>query len=268
MTNLFIPLEIQFHILSFACEDWLQQSNLRRVCSAWRAYVNTSRGALLARYSEDVQLKCAGYFRSSPLHLHNAVGCYRGFVRLPQSKFAPCRFDRDGLGKIIGVSDEIDLSDFLDDPVLKPTGSADGNVQAFTLIAARAARLRGPPRVPFQLRLADGKVGTYLRGISDCVNEILGRKIPFLDSGCGSCEYKSDDDGDHENTLVARAETDVFTLSSEEPGLKKWKYFTTRLRILKDGDGTQFFFLLVAPQCVCQAPAAHESEPERKPSKG
>ncbi|KAK6515935.1 hypothetical protein TWF281_004527 [Arthrobotrys megalospora] len=117
------PLEIQYHILFFACENWLEQPVLRDVCSSWRVYIDTSTKAFLARYNNDIAQSCDGsHILDTPPRFHGAVAYHRNFIRSQgsPSRLIPCVFNRDEAGAITSVSREIDLSLFSSDPLFEP----------------------------------------------------------------------------------------------------------------------------------------------------
>ncbi|KAF3222732.1 hypothetical protein TWF106_005537 [Orbilia oligospora] len=124
MSTLFVPLEIQYHILSFAILDWTSQPSLRKVCKSWQFYIDTSPEAFSARYTNAYCHKAGQEEFFLKPQFHNAiVYCHKNFYKTQEDppKFSPCVFEiSEEDGDVASISLEIDLEMFFKDPIYKP----------------------------------------------------------------------------------------------------------------------------------------------------
>ncbi|KAK6331323.1 hypothetical protein TWF730_004405 [Orbilia blumenaviensis] len=272
MAEKFIPLEIQYHVLSFACQDWREQAVLQQVCRAWRTYIAKSRDAFVARYvelpiSEQQTAPIMKVSLKQRPDLHNVTSCQHGFVCKPASassssptKIVPCNFEIDvDSGNIIGVTRPAisAFSAILRDPTILPADQVitAGRVESATTSGRDSVTISvyfhnggsGYQRAFTRWKYTDnGRVGTYLREISRGFQDIFSIKYEVLYS-CGCLDIWDPTYASEQDDAVSRGTNSV--------GLK---YFNVRIGVFHNnpvdtsGHTASSCFIEITPVCLCR----------------
>ncbi|KAK6512808.1 hypothetical protein TWF506_008974 [Arthrobotrys conoides] len=282
MPTLFIPLEIQYHILSFAIQDWLSQPSLRKVCRSWQLYIDTSPEAFSARYTNTLCHKEGQEEFWFEPQFHNAVAyCHQNFYKTQEDppKFSPCVFEiNEEDGDVMSVSLEIDLEIFSKDPIYKPADikSRSGPPPQghhilpplyMTILYSDIYSFRHPwyygPRPPYQDLVADAEftktatVGDFLKSIPEIMDLMmeylyLGSKVS-IDGAAGGLHVACQKDRAAGGFLQSRNQTGVtrlgFPVDRQQDQAAEQamsiKYFETSMRVGSCHGGDQGLFLFV-----------------------